>query len=170
MLTADRAHESLAYDPETGVFSWRESRRGVRPGVCGRVSKAHGYHDICVDFRLYRAHRLAFLLMAGDLPPPDFDVDHINGNKTDNRWTNLRLATRSQNSINAKPRAHSASPAHGVTWDATRQKWRAQIRVDGRKVNLGRYAELSEAQRAYTSASARYHGAFAPAHVAAHGC
>lgn len=167
MLTAERAHELLAYDPETGVFSWRVSRRGIRPGVCGRVSPAHGYHEICVDSRLYRAQRLAFLLVDGELPPPELDVDHINGNKVDNRWANLRLATRSQNATNAKFRAHSASPAHGITWDAARQKWRAQIRVDGRKVNLGRYDDVSEAKRSYAAASARYHGAFAPSHVSA---
>lgn len=167
MLTAERAHELLAYDPETGVFSWRASRRGVRSGICGRVSKAHGYHEICVDARLYRAQRLAFLLMVGEFPAADLDVDHINGNKADNRWANLRLATRAQNATNAKQRAHSASPVHGVTWDAARGKWRAQIRVDGRKINLGRYDDIEAARRAYVAASTRHHGAFAPSHVSA---
>jgi hypothetical protein len=166
MLTAERARELLHYDAETGVFTWRKSRRGVRPGKCGRVSPVHGYLDIRVDGVYCRAHRLAFLYMTGAFPPGD--VDHINGNPSDNRWANLRPATRTQNSINCRVRKNNTSGAHNVVWDAPRQKWRAQIRIDGRRVNLGRFSEKEDAIRAYAAAAAKHHGAFVPSHALTH--
>lgn len=92
---------------------------------------------------------------------PDGDVDHINRDKLDDRWCNLRLATRSQNSANVALRRHSTSGFIGVTFDKPRNKWRAQIRIDGRKVNLGRYVTAEEAARVYDAATLKEFGEFA---------
>lgn len=160
-LTQDRLREVLHYDPEIGVFTWTMPRRGVVVGRdCGRLSKQHGYRDIGIDYVLYRAHRLAFLYMTGCWPVGD--VDHINGNKADNRWSNLREATRSQNCSNVKiVKRRNTSGLLGVTWDKTRNLWRAQIRKDGRKVNLGRFKEREDAALAHDRAAIAAFGEFA---------
>lgn len=160
-LTAERLRELIEYDPETGAFTWAaRSRPGVRVGdPCGRISH-HGYHEIGVEYSLRRANRLAWLYMTGEWP--DGDVDHINRDKADNRWCNLRLATRSQNSSNVDPaRRRNTSGFIGVTFDKARDKWRAQIRIDGRKVNLGRFSDPVEAAKAHDDAARKAFGEFA---------
>jgi|SRR5262249_13953776 len=89
LVTAERLREVLSYDPETGTFTWRVSGGGRRTsGVAGHHDRAwKGYVCIAVDGRKYRAQRLAFLYMTGDWPPAQ--IDHINGDTSDNRWANL---------------------------------------------------------------------------------
>lgn len=160
-LTADRLRELVDYDPETGAFVWIvKSRPACRVGdPCGRISR-QGYHEIGLDYVLHRANRLAWLYMTGEWP--DRDVDHINRNKSDNRWANLRLATRSQNSANVSiAQRRNTSGYLGVTFDKSRDKWRAQIRIKGRKVNLGRFACPIEAAKAHDAAAWREFGEFA---------
>lgn len=159
-LSQARLKEVLHYDPETGEFRWRMPRRGVVVGaLCGRVSKGHGYRDIGIDNTLWRAHRLAFLYMTGRLP--ENDVDHINRDKTDNRWGNLREANDSQNMSNVPRKRLNTTGLIGVVWDKSRGKWRAQIRINGRKTNLGRFATREEAARAHDEAAIRAFGEFA---------
>jgi hypothetical protein len=142
----------LNYSPESGEFRWAVRRRGVQFGaVAGRVSKSHGYRDIGFMGEQHRAHRLAFMYMLGRWPVGD--VDHIDGDKANNSWANLRECTRSQNCLNVDPKALNVSGFVGVSWDAERGKWLAQIRISGKKRNLGRYATLDEAREAWTSAA-----------------
>lgn len=158
--TQCRLKSLLHYDPSTGRFIWTAARRGVRVGdECGRISLGHGYREIGIDCRLYRAHRLAFLYMLGRFPVSD--VDHVNRDKADNAWANLREATVSQNMANIDVKPSNTSGYIGVTWDAARGKWRAQIRFNGRKKNLGRFAEPIEAARAHDAAAIETFGAFA---------
>lgn len=159
-LTPDRLRQLLDYDPDTGLFRWRLKRRGVVVGSeCGRIT-AFGYREIGIDYVLRPAHRLAFLYMTGQWPVGD--VDHINQDRADNRWSNLRQATRSQNSANVFIHKRKGSSGHlGVVWDSPRQRWRAQIRVDGKKVNLGRFVELADALRAYNRKAKEVFGEFA---------
>jgi hypothetical protein len=89
------------------------------------------------------AHRLAFLYMTGSLPPAD--VDHVNGVRNDNRWSNLRLATRSQNMWNVK-RCTGAYQQNG--------RWYASIKVDGKRRSLGGYSTKEDASAAYHAAVA----------------
>ena len=161
MLTQQRLKQLLRYDPETGLFWWVVPRRGVqmhRPA--GRANAAgHGYCEIGVDGKLYRTHRLAFLYMEGELP--DGDVDHIDRNRVNNSWANLRLASRSENCANTETRANNTSGHPGVVWDKTRGKWRAQIRLGGKKTNLGRFLTFEEAKAAHDIAAKQEFGAFA---------
>lgn len=152
-LTIDRLKSQLSYNPETGEFLWLQRRKGVqvdRPA--GRVSKAHGYRDICIDGILYRSHRLAFYWMRGEWP--DGVVDHINGIKHDNRWCNLRECSQSQNMMNCQVRSNNTTGMVGVSWDKSRQKWLAQIRLNGKKKNLGRYETKEQAKQAWMNAVA----------------
>ena len=104
-----------------------------------------GYITIGIDRRLLYAHRLAFLYMTGGLPKED--VDHINRVRSDNRWPNLRAATRSENLRNTTARSGSSGRL-GVTWHKGAKKWAAQGRLDGRHIHLGLFADLEEAAEA----------------------
>jgi hypothetical protein len=88
------------------------------------------------------------------------DVDHVNGNGLDNRRSNLRLATRSQNMMNRSSQANNRSGYKGVCWQREKRKWRAAIWLDGRKTYLGDFKDIEEARAAYESASLRLHGPF----------
>lgn len=120
ILTAEKLREILFYDPETGVFYWRVSRgsRAKAGDAAGHGEQSRGYIDIRIDGQKYRAHRLAWLYVHGKWP--ESLVDHINGIKTDNTLSNLRLATRAQNARN--------NSATGVRW-CSRRKWTASISI-----------------------------------------
>lgn len=157
-LTADRLREVLTYDPETGVFRWKV-RTSIRVTV-GEVAGylRDGYRFITIDGRKYRAHRLAWLYMYGVWPA---ELDHVNGDRADNRISNLREATRTQNNANTPIRKNNTSGVKGVCWDKRKRKWMAQIRVRGVQRFLGYYETTEEAGEAYAAAAARYFGEFA---------
>jgi hypothetical protein len=138
--------EQLAYDPETGVFTWVVSKRKVKAGsIAG--SRGPGYVTIFFEGKKYYAHRLAWLFTHGEFPPQL--IDHINGDQRDNRISNLRAATVSQNKRNSKVQRSSKSGVKGVWWCARIKKWQAQATYLGRKNNLGYYCTAEEAQQAY---------------------
>lgn len=86
---------------------------------------AGGYRNIRIDGRAYRVHRLAWLWMTGEWPDPE--CDHINTVKNDNRWFNLRKATRGQNAANRNANSTSWTGQKGVTWDKRNSKWMGTI-------------------------------------------
>jgi HNH endonuclease/AP2 domain len=167
-VTQARLKELVIYDPETGEFRWRVSRPGAHAGdLCGRIN-SYGYREIGVDRVLYRAQRLAVLYMTGSWPTKV--VDHVNRDRADNQWVNLRQANQSCNSVNAALKRSNTSGLIGVTWDSDRQKWRAQIRINGRKTNLGRFASPKEAAIAHDAAARACFGEFARLNFPNHEC
>lgn len=149
---------TLSYDEETGLFTRTVSSGGAKAGdVCG-CQNVGGYIQVSVRGRLYLAHRLAWLYIYGVWPP--FHTDHVNGDKTDNRIANLRLATSAQNCANTGPSRNNTSGVKGVYWSKIRKKWVAQIGVGGRTINLGGFASLDEAQSARLAAEASVQGEF----------
>lgn len=157
--------ELLAYEPETGIFKWaarpsvRMSREkvGTRAGALG----ASGYRYIKYQGKLLREHRLACEFMFGPIPE-GIEVDHINGDKSDNRISNLRLATHQQNLANCKNRKNNTSGCKGVTrhFDG---RWRARIMVGGKSLHLGLFEAIEDAAAAYSVAATEYFGEFARA-------
>lgn len=138
----DELRQALSYDPETGRFAWLiNCGNKMQPGsIAGRVG-VHGYREIGFTdkrglFQQFRAHRLAFWLMTGEMP---HEVDHLDRDPDNNRWVNLRAATHSHNTHNAGQRKDSTSGKRGVSWDAETRKWRVYINIDGRRTHLGRF-------------------------------
>lgn len=149
----------LKYDPETGLFTSNVSsspQRGVGDVAGGRHQ--NGYTMIQVCGIIVRAHRLAWLWMTGEWPS---EVDHINGNRSDNRWSNLRIVTRPQNIWNSGLRSDNTSGCKGVQYDASRGKWMATITHNKKTVRLGRFHNLLDAVEVRKRAETKYHGEFA---------
>lgn len=157
MLTQLRLKEVLAYDPISGCFQWLSSRNpAIKEGeVAGTVSQ-RGYISITVDGCQYQAHVLAFLYMTGKLP--SFSIDHINGQKADNKWGNLRAATHSENLQNQR-RAHrnSQSGYLGVAFHKASGKFQANIRVNGKIKYLGLFTTAAAAHQTYLDAKRQIH-------------
>lgn len=154
----------LSYEPETGLFRWMVVRqttgRKIQPGEIAGTPN-YGYVAIKALGRLWRAHRLAWLFMTGELPPKGQEIDHINGNRADNRWANLRCVAKAQNMWNAKRPVTNVSGVKGVSWVAERGQWLARITVNGRKIHLGQFDDKERAIAARKQGERQYHGEFA---------
>jgi hypothetical protein len=154
-LTQQRLMQAYHYDPETGLFRRIGSKGPERIGTIPKV-KGNGYLNIGLDYNVYRAHRLAWLYVHGSWP--DGQIDHINGDKLDNRISNLRVATTSQNKQNMrKARSDSRSGLIGATWYSKYGKWRAAIQVDGKKRHLGYFDTAEEAHKAFIEQKRLHH-------------
>lgn len=155
MIDADTLRSLLYYDPNTGVFTWRVKRGGTAEiGTVAGCRKDSGYRVISLYDRLYREHRLAWLYMYGIWPPDE--IDHINGVRDDNRINNLREATRKQNSANR--RKLSGDLPKGVY--RHRNRFRAQIRMQGHVKHLGTYDTPEQAHAVYCEAAQKEFGAY----------
>lgn len=160
MLTADRLRELLGYDPATGKFIWRVNLRGrwARKGAIAGTLRADGRRQICLDQIIYLTGPLAFLWMTGRRPTKL--IDHINLDRDDDRWSNLREANHSQNGANSRDRP-SGTPFKGVTWDRERQKYQGRIKINYRNLFLGRFDTPQAAHAAYVAAAKQQFGEFA---------
>lgn len=157
MLTLERLQEVLEYLPDSGLLIWRVSNsRRVQVGhIAGHLNKRWGYIEVRIDSKSYRAHRLAWMLMTGEQWPKE--IDHINMCPSDNRWCNLRKATRNQNGANRK--GYAASGFKGV--QAAGKKWTARITVNKHNKYLGIFNTPEEAHAAYCIAAREYYGEYA---------
>jgi hypothetical protein len=158
MLTAERLREVLAYDPETGVLTWRVDRGpGTRRAGKSAGCPKEGYLRIMVDGRHYYAHRLAWLYVNGAWPAAF--LDHVNMDGTDNRIANLREATKSENACNKGAHRDNSSGIKGVTRQGSR--WQVNITKGGRFMYVGLFKTAEEARAAYAAAALEHHGEFA---------
>lgn len=131
-------------------WSWQANAKGyaVRAVHLGKIDGKHRKTSL-------KMHRL---LAAA---PPEFQVDHINGDKLDNRKSNLRLCTNSQNKQNGASYRNSTSKYRGVSWSTRMQKWAAQIQINKKKIMIGYYADEQDAARAYNAKATCLFGEFA---------
>ena len=135
------------YNPETGEFTNLETGK-----VVGANQKCR-YNGLWHKGKTISAHRLAFLLMGVEIPE-GMDVAHINGDSHDNRWENLRLATRSESAHNAKLPKNNTSGVTGVSWHKARGKWRASITIHHEHKHLGIFEDFFQAIAARRAAEA----------------
>lgn len=156
-ITAEELQKILQYNPETGAFTWAISpSRAVKAGDAAGVIDKKGYRTIGIRGCVYKAHRLAWLYFY-DCWPVGL-IDHINGNKSDNRLQNLRDVGAEGNSQNIrKPNKRNKSGFMGVIW--YQNKWRASMSVNGKSKWLGDYTTPEEAHQAYLVAKRIFHAA-----------
>jgi hypothetical protein len=161
-LTVDLLNHLFEYDKETGNLIWKikPSSRGhrVKVGDIAGTLKSHGYLSVGINYNSYRAHRLIFLMHKGYLPKT---IDHINGEKLDNRIENLRAATVGQNQHNRKTNANNTSGYKGVSWNKAQKKWTARITLERKIIHLGYFANVEEAAEVVRKAREELHGSFA---------
>ena len=159
-LTQAQLKSQLFYDPIVGIFIRRSvNTPAIKLGSIAGGINVHGYVTISVLGKLYLAHRLAWLYMTGKWP--EADIDHKNGVRTDNRWSNIRKATRSQNLQNTAVRSDNTSGIKGVSWCKKTNKWRAYIQVNKKTVIIDYFTNRDDAARARKEAEQKRYGEFA---------
>jgi hypothetical protein len=166
----DLLQRLVDYRPETGEFFWKsrghedvhqpkdeEHRRAKtrehmaavwNTAWAGKPAFTHarnGYRVGSVRRQILYAHRVAWAMHHGAWPPDDMEVDHINGDRGDNRIVNLRLVTPAQNSKNKRLQKINTSGYSGVHWVESRQRWEASISDGNRPIHLGSYFSKEEA-------------------------
>lgn len=155
-ITAQRLRELLSYDQDTGLFTRLSHGRGRRPaeGRPAGCKTDRGYIHIHVSGRIYKAHRLAWLYVNSEWP--DGDIDHIDGDKTNNRINNLRSVSTSVNMQNQRSaQKRNASGFLGVTVHGGR--FEASIKLNGKNIYLGSYATPELAHDAYLAKKREIH-------------
>ena len=161
-LTVERLRSVLWYDAERGKWWWlAKTNRRIKAGAEAGCRDVSGRLKISVDGRLYRANRLAWFYMKGEWPAGM--VDHADRDLTNDRWENLRDATRSQNCANSKARAGTMCGLKGVGWHGNTGKWMAKITRHGREYYLGLYDTPEAAHAAYAAKATELFGEFARA-------
>lgn len=154
-LKQERLKLAVQYDHETGVFI---SKARGRQGMLAGCINGEGYRVIRIDKRLYLAHRLAWLYFYGCWP--SHVVDHINGDRSDNRMANLRNIAKAQNHQNMKgPQANGTTGYLGVTFHKRRRHFVAQIVTNGKYEYVGSFATAEAAHAAYLDAKRAQHPA-----------
>jgi hypothetical protein len=134
----ERLRELLTYDPETGFFHWRRAIGSQAAGNQAGTVSWSGYVVIRIDRTFYYAHRIAWKMQTGS--DPVIHLDHINRNRADNRWVNLRAADLSENRRNLGIQRNNKSGFTGVYWAPSHKKWRAVVTVHGTHHHLGHFA------------------------------
>ena len=160
----------LKYEPLTGKLVWKE--RGQELFSEGKFSAfkswntrwsgkeaffsfdTHGYLSGRIFGKTHRAHRVIIAMTTGFWP--DGDVDHINGIRSDNRISNLRVVCRQENSRNASKSRRNTSGTVGVSWSKKDKRWRAGICVDGKEIYLGNFLNIDDAVNARLRANQKY--------------
>lgn len=156
MLTQERLHELLNYNPFTGIFTWKVNRSNIKIGDVAGTNNGKDYLVLRIDKHRYYCHRLAWLYVHGNFSKNN--IDHINGIRFDNRISNLREATYSENMQNRKSSpSNSTTGFLGVMFDKSRSQWKATIKVNGVYKYLGRYNSAEEAHQAYLVAKRKFH-------------
>lgn len=143
----------LIYDPVNGTFYNRRVKRNV-----GSVCKHNGYVKLWVGSKKYNAHRIAWVMTYGRMPPDC--IDHINRVRSDNRICNLRSATVAQNIANSRVRSDNALGIKGVYYYKNKKLWNAQICVNQKHISLGYFKTLEEAVKVREEAALKYFGEF----------
>jgi len=156
-----RAKELLSYDPLTGDITRLARRANQAAGSVAGYVNVKGYRQIEIDNQPFLAHRLAYA-MHNSRWPVDI-IDHINGDKDDNRADNLRQCSNAEN-VRHRTRLNknNTSGAAGVHYIAMENKWYASIKVNRRSISLGRHDTFDGAVAARKEAEVKYFGAFAP--------
>ena len=168
-----RMRDIFTYNAETGDLTWKarprshfltdfahKSWNGKNAGRLAGTDKSGRHVRVGVNGDSVLAHRIIWEMHNGPIPD-GYEIDHRDLCPNNNRLSNLRLATPSQNRCNTRKRSHNTTGLKGVFWDKSRAKWVAYIGVNGTQINLGRYITKGLAAVARAKATLKYHGQFA---------
>jgi hypothetical protein len=155
--TAETLRGLLDYEPETGVFRWQVTRgRLAKAGAVAGTVNSRGYIRIMVNGTTFMAHRLAWLHTYGAWPKQQ--IDHINGDRANNRIANLRDVSQSTNQQNQlRAQKNNTSGFLGVSWHKANKRWGAKIWANGQRLFLGLFDTADEAHAAYLAAKLQLH-------------
>lgn len=156
IVSPEELRERFNYDPETGKITYKKrvSTRTPVGSEAGSID-GQGYRLISLRTTKRSAHRIAFDLMGVHIPD-GMKVDHINGKRDDNRWSNLRLVTQGQNCRNARLNINNKSGVSGVRWNRQNRRWVAKIRFRGKRYHLGSFKRKEDAVAARKDAEQKY--------------
>ncbi|MGY5368299.1 HNH endonuclease [Enterobacter oligotrophicus] len=174
MTAIDKSYleECFLYDKKTGNLYWKarprhhfksdRSMNAINGKMAGKLAQSSlngRYYMVSVNFKFHLCHRVVWFLHHGEWPVSD--IDHINGNKLDNRIENLRETSRSQNMSNVGMQKNNSSGFIGVFWASRERKWRAVVAHNKKNINLGSYDCPIEAAMAYNEGALKYQGKYA---------
>ena len=156
IITKEYLNELFEY--RDGDLYWKKPTRGHSVGMlAGSINKL-GYRSIKINSKLYKAHRLIYLMFNDNLPEI---IDHIDRNPSNNRIENLRLANKSLNRQNAKINKNNKSGVKGVGWDTQSGYWKARISINKKTHTIGFFKTIAEAEKVVKLARERLHLDFA---------
>ena len=156
MLSKAELHDKFYCKSGTLYWNNPEAHRCNHGDIAGSLD-GDGYYVVGLASGKVPAHRIVWAMHNDDMPEI---VDHINGDRTDNRIENLRAATRQQNNTNRALRSDNNSGVAGVRWHKQRSKWNARIKVDGKEISLGMYDDFELAKKARMEAEMKYFGKY----------
>ena len=159
-LTASRLRALFKYQKRTGA--WKRLVSTSYRSLAGETTfgclNANGYRQLAIDGKVYLCHRLAFLYVAGEWPAEH--VDHIDTDRSNNKWRNLRQATVKQNNQNQGLRRNNTSGLKGAYFNKARGTWFSSITVNSKVKHLGTFQSREHAAKAYRRAAKEYHKEF----------
>ena len=153
----------LNYYPDTGIFIWKYKDSNSQydktfntkyGGKEAGTKNLYGYSVIGIYGKIFYLHRIAYLFMTGEWP--DNEIDHINGDCSDNRWKNLRKVSKAENIKNQKIQKNNTSGVSGVCWNKNFNKWIVRINVDGREIYLGCFENFEDAVKVRKNAEVEH--------------
>jgi hypothetical protein len=164
---AEYLRARLDYNMDTGLLTWRDFEkahkrwRGRFPGTQAGSITDRGYAVVRIDDKLYRAHRIIYKMMKGEDPPNE--IDHIDGNRANNKWNNLRCATAAENHQNghSNNRTINKSLERNVIYDRRDARYYVRVTAHGVTKSFGGFDCPNEAAEAAKKARALLHGRFA---------
>jgi hypothetical protein len=157
MITQEKVLE--LFDYKDGKLYWKTSKSNcIKKGERAGCLSTNGYWRICIDRKSYREHKIIFLFHNGYMPKW---IDHIDGNKLNNRIENLRSCTRAENSWNMKKFSNNTSGIKGVCWSKEKEKYIARITQNKQVKFIGYFDTLKDASEAIFNARNNFHGNFA---------
>jgi HNH endonuclease len=155
--------ESILYNPETGVLVWRHRpvnsahdktfNTQFSGNEVGTISRL-GYRVLSHKGKVFLGHRVAWAVHYGEIP--NGEIDHINGNRKDNRISNLRDVSKKENTRNKGKLRNNTSGFTGVSKNALTGKWISYIKVNGKQIKIGSYAKLEDAVKAREKAQIKF--------------
>lgn len=155
----ERARDVLDYDPATGILRWKiTSGRAYIGNQAGCLDRRTGYRRVRLDGTFVLAHHICWAITLGQWP---VQIDHVDGDKANNAWQNLRASTQQQNMGNIGLSAHNKSGVKGVFYHKASGQWMAQITINRKTKYLGIRRTKEEAADLYEAAAREHFGEFA---------